>query len=166
MIVLIERKSGRGFTLVELLITLLVMSILLGLAAPSFADLIRRQRMQSATVEWMSLVAFARNEAIKSGHAVSITQNDSSFQMLDARTDEVLREWQLPNIDTELKNFDDLQFTPPLGVLDRDEACIRLTDSSVDSYQRFIYLSRSGQSLVFDPSSSEPPSKVQTLCAS
>lgn len=164
----VSRKSkpkSRGFTLVELLVTLAVMSILLGLAVPSFTDLIRRQRMQSATVGWLSLTAFARNEAIKTGHAISIAPGDSGFRILDATTNEVLREWQQSNVATDLIDFADLQFIPPLGILNRPEACVRLNYRGVGGYERFVYLGRSGQNLVFIPGRDEVPAKVQALCA-
>jgi len=160
-----NKPQSRGFTLVELMVTLAVMSILLGLAAPSFTDLIRRQRMQSATVEWLSLSAFARNEAIKTGHAISIALGDSGFRMLDATTNEVLREWQQPNVATDLIEFADLQFIPPLGILNRPEACVRLSYSGVGGYERYVYLGRSGQNLVFIPDRDQVPAKVQALCA-
>lgn len=58
-------KRGAGFTLVELLTTLTVAAILLSVAIPSFRNLIRNNRMDSAVGSLSLDFAYARSEAIK-----------------------------------------------------------------------------------------------------
>ncbi|MBO9718327.1 MAG: GspH/FimT family pseudopilin [Pseudoxanthomonas sp.] len=58
------RFAERGFTLVELLVTIAVVAILAGLATPSFANLIRSSRLTSAANEMVALMQTARSAAI------------------------------------------------------------------------------------------------------
>ena len=72
----------RGFTLVELIVTLGVAAILLGVAVPSMRDLIHNNRLAAATNLFVSSLNIARSEAIKQGRnatvCVSDTQNSCS----------------------------------------------------------------------------------------
>lgn len=58
-------SKAKGFTLVELMITLVVFSILTGLAVPSFRDFIRTQRLKTASFDLVAGLTYARSEAIK-----------------------------------------------------------------------------------------------------
>ena len=58
-------KSQSGFTLVELMITVVVLAILVALAAPSFADLIDRNRLKKQMTGVVDVFEFARGEAQK-----------------------------------------------------------------------------------------------------
>lgn len=51
--------------MVELMITLVVIAILAALAAPSFVDLIRTNRLASQTNLFMTALSLARSEAVK-----------------------------------------------------------------------------------------------------
>lgn len=62
----------RGFTLVELMITLAVSSILLGIAVPSFQSLIINNRISTQTNDLVAELAMARSEAVKRGAKVSL----------------------------------------------------------------------------------------------
>ncbi|SED42039.1 type IV fimbrial biogenesis protein FimT [Pseudomonas anguilliseptica] len=65
-------KLFRGFTLVELMITIAVAGVLLAIAVPSFTDLIRNNRSQAAANELVSAFNAARAEAVKRGRRVSL----------------------------------------------------------------------------------------------
>ncbi|UXY14223.1 GspH/FimT family pseudopilin [Chitiniphilus purpureus] len=56
---------NRGFTLVEALLVVAILGIIAAIALPSFADLMDRKRVESAAVEFKSLVSFAKSESIK-----------------------------------------------------------------------------------------------------
>lgn len=58
------RRHSSGFTLVEMLITVTVAAILMAIAAPSFTRLGTNSRLSSQTNELVSLISFARSEAI------------------------------------------------------------------------------------------------------
>lgn len=62
----------RGFTLVEMLVTLTVLAILGAAGLPTFRDLIRRNHVSSASIALAADLAYARTEAITRGTFVSI----------------------------------------------------------------------------------------------
>lgn len=66
------RSKVGGFTLVELVVTLAVAAILLALATPSFAELLRRNRLAAANNELITALNTARAEALRRGRPVSI----------------------------------------------------------------------------------------------
>jgi type IV fimbrial biogenesis protein FimT len=55
----------RGFTLIELMITLVVASILLAMAVPSFTGMMVSSRLANQTNELISMISFTRSEAVK-----------------------------------------------------------------------------------------------------
>lgn len=57
-------KSG-GFTLVELMVTLAVLAVLLGIAVPSFQDITNRNRLTAVTNEMVGAIQLARVEAVR-----------------------------------------------------------------------------------------------------
>lgn len=65
-------RRQRGFTLVELVVTIALLAILTTLAAPSFAELLRQWRRDSATRELTTSMQLARSEAIKSSRQMVV----------------------------------------------------------------------------------------------
>lgn len=66
------KRGETGFTLLEALIALAVISIVLGLAAPSFTQLIARNRVDSAVNMIAQAFSLARAEAVARNLAVSL----------------------------------------------------------------------------------------------
>ena len=64
--------SQRGFTLLELMITITVLGILLGLAVPSFREAIQNNRIVSQNNEFITALNYARSEAIRRSDTVSV----------------------------------------------------------------------------------------------
>lgn len=62
----------RAFTLVELIITIAILGVLLGIAVPSFGSLIERNQQTSATHELLSALNHARGLAVTRRELVSI----------------------------------------------------------------------------------------------
>lgn len=73
----IERQKVTGFTLIELIITLAVAAILLGLAAPSFTDIIKDSRLIAQTNEFTASLNLGRSEAIKRALPVTICKSNN-----------------------------------------------------------------------------------------
>lgn len=69
---LIKITSSRGFTLVELLVSLTVLAILVGLAAPSFQNTIENNRISSINDKLATSLQYARSEAISRGQPVTV----------------------------------------------------------------------------------------------
>jgi type IV fimbrial biogenesis protein FimT len=67
-----DPMRGRGFTLIELMVTLVVLVVLITIAAPSFSELTASQRTQTAATDIFSSLLRARSEAIKQNADVTI----------------------------------------------------------------------------------------------
>ncbi|MBI4195798.1 MAG: GspH/FimT family pseudopilin [Betaproteobacteria bacterium] len=67
--------GARGFTLIELMIVVVLLAVLISLAAPSMRDLVRDQRIKTATFDVYSSLVYARSEAIKRNGSVSVIPN-------------------------------------------------------------------------------------------
>jgi len=63
----IPRLQGSGFTLVELIVTIGILSILLAVAVPSMQNLIRSNRVEGEVEQFVSLLKQARSAALTSG---------------------------------------------------------------------------------------------------
>jgi type IV fimbrial biogenesis protein FimT len=70
----------RGFTLVELMITLAVAAVLLTVAVPSFQAVFQNNRLVSQVNELVTAINLARNEAIKRGVNVTLRAETGGFQ--------------------------------------------------------------------------------------
>jgi type IV fimbrial biogenesis protein FimT len=65
-------EKHHGFTLVELLITLVIVAIAISLAVPGFARFIREQQITTQTNDFLTSLNIARSEALKRGEAVAV----------------------------------------------------------------------------------------------
>ena len=65
-------QTQRAFSLVELAVALAVAAILVGMAAPSFRDMVRRNVADGALYDLLGDLQFARSEAIRRGTRVTI----------------------------------------------------------------------------------------------
>ena len=59
------RRAQRGVTLVEVMATTAISAIILGMAAPSYVDMMRVNKARSAVQQFSALLTEARNEAMK-----------------------------------------------------------------------------------------------------
>ena len=68
-----KSTNERGFTLVELMVTVVIVGILAAIALPNFQSMIQANRIQSAAAEFQAGLALARAEAIKRGGDAKVT---------------------------------------------------------------------------------------------
>ena len=66
------RPRERGFNLIEIMVTLLVVSVVVTLGAPSLADFINEMRLSAATNDLLSFFNYARSESARRGSRVTI----------------------------------------------------------------------------------------------
>jgi len=64
-----------GFTLIELMITVLIVAILLSIAVPSFHDTIARSRVASGASALSTAFTTAKSEAVKRGRSVTVCKS-------------------------------------------------------------------------------------------
>ena len=67
--------AARGFTLIEMLITLVVAAILLGLAIPSYNDAVLGSRVSNLANDLIASIQLARGEAIKRNAPVTLCRS-------------------------------------------------------------------------------------------
>ena len=68
----LEKQPPAGFTLLELLIVLVVVSVLATIAAPSFLSVVENNRVVSAANSIQGAVQYARSEAVRRQSEVSL----------------------------------------------------------------------------------------------
>lgn len=71
-------KKNSGFTLLELVVSVVVVGILTALAVPTFTSFIQNNRIQTLKQDFVSMLTLARSEAIKRGSPVSLCAASST----------------------------------------------------------------------------------------
>jgi type IV fimbrial biogenesis protein FimT len=67
------KNTTRGFTLIELMVTVAVLAVMASLAAPSFRELLAAQRVRTTAYNIVGDLVLARSEAVKRGENVMVT---------------------------------------------------------------------------------------------
>ena len=72
-----SKRHSSGFTLMELMITLVIATLLFTVAIPSFNGLIKKNRIATYTNNLVTSLALARSEAVKRGRQVSLCASNN-----------------------------------------------------------------------------------------
>ncbi|GMG88581.1 pilus assembly FimT family protein [Biformimicrobium ophioploci] len=77
-------QQQRGFTLIELMLTIGVLGVIAAIAVPSFTTMIKNNRITATTNEVVGALQFARAEAVRRARVVQVNSvdNDSSKGLL------------------------------------------------------------------------------------
>jgi prepilin-type N-terminal cleavage/methylation domain-containing protein len=78
-----QHKSQRGFTVIDLVITLAVMSILAGIATPGINRWMSSYRLKSASTDLFSNMQMAKMGSVKENRVWSMAFTGSGYQVLD-----------------------------------------------------------------------------------
>jgi len=70
-----SQSGQRGVTVIELMVTLAIGAVVLGLAVPGLQESAVRTRLDSAAQEFFTSAQFARSEAIRLGEEVTLRRN-------------------------------------------------------------------------------------------
>ncbi|MBF7682815.1 prepilin-type N-terminal cleavage/methylation domain-containing protein [Acinetobacter sp. B5B] len=76
-------KLIRGFTLIELMITIAVMAIIASIAAPSFSSMFERQRLNQNTQNLLLQFSKARSQAVAIRTEVTVNLNSQTKDTAD-----------------------------------------------------------------------------------
>lgn len=144
--------AQKGFTLIELMVTLAVMAVLLGLAAPNFAQLIRDNRATTEINAVAGMLNFARREAVQRAQKITLkgpAAADASWQVL--RTSDSLELRWFPALTTfgvDPEGVQTIVFDSQ-GRLDDDEKLsldLQVIDTELDcaTYNRSVSVELSG----------------------
>jgi len=73
-----KHKISSGFTLMELLVTIAIVSIVASVAVPNFRDMVDKGNVAGATDQLYQNLTYARSEAIKLNSPVTLSFTESS----------------------------------------------------------------------------------------
>ena len=145
---LVEAANNKGFTLVELMITLAIAAILMALAVPSFNSTIKNNRISTQANELITSLNYARSEAIRRGADVDVSRDDLNWQ----------NGWDITTGTTTLRNHAAFDGTSTLEgtvttvtyrgsgrVTDTDDIEFTLCDDRENSTGRIIEISVTGR---------------------
>ena len=71
-------RFAKGFTAIELMVTVAILAVLAAIALPSFKPLIERWQVRQVSEELQSTIYFARSEAVKRGGGIVILRSSST----------------------------------------------------------------------------------------
>jgi len=74
-----SRQAEHGFSLIELMVSLVLLGILIAIAIPSYRSLIAEQRIRTTMADLHSALALVRSEAVKRNRSLTLVRVDDSW---------------------------------------------------------------------------------------
>ena len=138
--------DSRGFTLIELMVTIAVAAILIAIATPSFQKMIVNNRLSTVANELADNISFARSEAIKRNRTITFCQTDSATNTLCAAGNNAWAYWVIVQNAASADENDVIK----RGVINSHNDSIQVTSSLTDNRASFNTdgLARTGSTLL------------------
>ena len=140
---------NRGFTLIEMMVTVAIMAIVATIAAPSFVDMIRNNRVTTAANDVLSAMQLARSEAIRQRRPITVCagseactdSTDWSGGWIVTSADSVIRVWAArPNM--TITGPVDITFSPD------GRADVGAISLSIEDFDRTVSITVTGRAYV------------------
>ncbi|MEI8572788.1 prepilin-type N-terminal cleavage/methylation domain-containing protein [Methylomonas sp. LW13] len=87
-------ETSKGFTLVELMVTIAIAGVLVGIAIPSFTSIISNNRLTTSANELVTALNLARSEAVKRGVSVTVRKIDDKSSTNKNKTAWASANWE------------------------------------------------------------------------
>lgn len=72
------RRRGDGFTVIELMVTVLIVAILLAVGVPTMRDMVANSRANAVSNEFIAALNFTRSEAVKRRASITMCTSDTT----------------------------------------------------------------------------------------
>jgi type IV fimbrial biogenesis protein FimT len=132
----------QGLTLVELLITIAISAILLGIGVPGYSYLLNHSRLVGITNEMVGALSLARSEAVKRGVRVTVCKGNPMMPMPSCQPSATWEQGWLVFVDTGIP-----------GELDGTDEIIRVREAmegeasiSTSNFSKYVSYMPSGVS--------------------
>jgi len=74
-------KKSAGFTLIELIITISIFAILIGIGVPSYQNMVQQSRIDDATTQINSSLSYAKNTAMAHNRTLYMTAASNTLTL-------------------------------------------------------------------------------------
>jgi type II secretion system protein H len=140
-------KYIKGFTLLELMITLAIVGIVAAIAVPSMTSLVNNSKAERITGLFKQDLQFARSYAISRGEVVRMTAIDGGWQIVAETTGDTLKTRDILDDTitlTSTNGLNSVAFTATGQIESTDTITIRTSGCTGNEDKSFSLL-RSGQ---------------------
>jgi len=138
------RTTNSGFTLIELMVTIAVLAIIVGIAAPSISTQLANQRVKSTTATLANALKEARVESVIRRQEIEVSYDDDSHTIMikvdDGSNEDEIATYQY-NAKSIIDGDDDIKFKPNKTA---DDETYTICDSNEAASPREITVSKLG----------------------
>lgn len=133
-----KMNKNRGFTLIELMVTVVVLGILASLAAPSMLQIIRKNQLNTEVLNFVNVLSETRSEAL--------FKHQNKILALDPSISTPFKVWTfntayLTNVDTNPKS---IEFNFMGGIINENNVCFEFKHANDDSLKSVVVVQKSG----------------------
>lgn len=86
----VRRPHERGFSLIELLVTVAVLGVILAFALPNFADFLQKTQIERYAGELRGAINYAKQQALRTGMRTTVCRRDAGLNLC---TTDVAQRW-------------------------------------------------------------------------